>query len=145
MKRLAERIIEYMRLLATFGPYATWLMTAKTRASASVPVEARKEWIAGCLRAIGDTSMPDLGFSLDVWNGEHATLRFTVGAFSQHVTNAVVLSHGPRSTGAERAELEGALNATICAFSPEHAVVTSSEYMKRAGVKKPWEAGLFYV
>ena len=142
----AARIAEFLRLISPLDSFFAWFLQAKTQAKANVPVEVTTEWIALHLRAAGADSgslMPQVGFSLNLWNGAHATLRVTIGAFSQHISNAVVLSFGAQAGEVGRGLLQGALDAVIRAFDPEHAVVTSNERMARAGVIKPWESGIF--
>jgi hypothetical protein len=80
---------------------------------------------------------------LGLWNGAHASIRVTIGAYNPHVINTAVLSFGPEAGDVDREELKGAMNAAIRAFDPDQAVVTSNERMAQAGAKKPWEDGLF--
>jgi len=58
------------------------------------------------------------------------------------VGNSVVLklgSEGRLSESAYRTIIE----EIVRAFDPDHAVVTSHEYIARAGATMPWEAGIF--
>jgi hypothetical protein len=142
----AARVADFLRQLSTYKPFSAWFPKAKAKAEANVSVAPTKEGVAAHLRGgRRDTGepMPEVGFSLGLWNGAHASLRVTIAASSPHVLNAAVISFGPEAGEMDRAELEGALNAAIRAFEPDHAVVTSNERMARAGATKPWEDGIF--
>jgi hypothetical protein len=142
----ARRVAEFLQAISAYKSFSAWFIKAKTKAEAGVPVELTKESLASYFRTNNREDngepIPQLGFSLGIWNGAHASLRFTLGAFSSHISNAIVLSFGPEAGEIERTTLEGALNAAIRAFDPDNAVVTSHERMDRTGAKKPWEAGI---
>jgi hypothetical protein len=86
--------------------------------------------------------IPDLGYSLGTWNGRDVSFSATIGCWNEHVGNAVVLDLGAETQIGE-SSYRRIVEAIVSAFDPDHAVVTSHELLARAGVTKPWEAGLF--
>jgi hypothetical protein len=92
-------------------------------------------------------AIPQLGFSLGIWNGLETTpasLGITCGASSRFIKNSVVLSLPPRPppAGAESIEVfRILLEKTVIAWDPDDAVATSTELLTRSGGGMPWLVG----
>lgn len=144
----AERVEAFLEALAGCGgEFTSWYSKGKSRAAAlRSPIGLDAASIASKLKPNrGDFDrqpIAELGYSLNAWNGANASFSATIGCWSEHVGNAVVLNLGAEeqlSEGTYRTIME----EMVRAFDPDHAVVTSHEYMARAGATMPWEAGLF--
>jgi len=89
-------------------------------------------------------AIPELGFSLAVWNGKSASLSAALGAFSPQIGNFVLLSfHGPNPLKA--AAWAQLIERAVEAFDPDSAVVTNNEFLERHGNGTPDEAGGWFV
>lgn len=143
----AQRMAAFLEALAGCGEdFACWYSKGRTRATAlRSPIELDAASIAINLKSNRrDTDrqpIPDLGYSLGAWNGRNISLSATIGGWSQHVGNAVVLNLGDERRG--EVSYRPIMEIIVRAFDPDHAVVTNHEYIGRAGATKPWEGGLF--
>ena len=145
---MAERLVHFLDALARESDLLSrWFLKGNTRASARTPLELDVGAVAFTLkvnrRDVGGEVIPELGFSLGVWNGRTADVSATMGAYSRYVGNSVVLSfsHPPANFGAK--EWKSLVEIAVRELDPDHAVVTSSEYLRKTGAQDPWEAGWF--
>ncbi|MCG8421216.1 MAG: hypothetical protein MJE77_25120 [Proteobacteria bacterium] len=145
----AKRIVLCLSLLKSQSElFAEWFMKARTKAAAfENPLSIDLDTVASTLRVdrrdVGGEAMPELGFSLSVWNGKNASFTATVGVYSPYVRNAVLLSFDESPTTFSADDWKALLEAMIRAFEPDHAVVTSHEHLDRVGAEAPWESGWF--
>lgn len=71
--------------------------------------------------------MPELGFSLGIWNGGYATLRFAVGVYSPWVRNMVLLSVPDQGDGSiDLGRWPVLMRSFIEIFDPDTALVVSN-------------------
>jgi hypothetical protein len=142
---VAVRIANFLAVIARYGDVlAKWFLKARSKRAAFAPIEIEPGSIAAALkvnrRDVGGEVVPELGFSLGLWNGRTASLSLTAGAFSPYVRNSVVLAFED-GEWANRDLLRKVLSAAIEAFDPDHGVVTSSEKLARVQVEHAWQAG----
>lgn len=145
--RVADRLADFLQAVASSGDaLATWYLKGRSRELAKTPVAPTALQLAAFLktnrRDDNGEVMSELGFSLGLWNGGHVSLQATIGAFSPHVQNSVVLSYDRKSFDLDRSICRAALEAAVQAFDPDKAVVTSTEYLETVGVTEPSEAGM---
>lgn len=146
-ERVAQRLAEFLQSLpSASGSLSTWYVKGQSRASASTSIVATPEKIALRLktnrREDNDEIISELGFSFGAWNGGDASLQATIGAFTSHIGNSVVLSYDESALDLSRSECRGVLESAVRAFDPDKAVVTSTEYLTKMGSAQPWEAGV---
>lgn len=144
----AERIAAFLEALASCGDaFATWYSKGASRASAlRSPMGLDATSLVSSLkpnrRDADRQPIPDLGYSLGAWNGGDVSFSATIGSWSEHVGNAVVLNLGAEKEIGQDL-YQRIMEAVVRAFDPDHAVVTSHEHISRVGATRPWEAGLF--
>lgn len=137
----ANRIVNFLRSLADEPLLSRWHLKGWTRKTAVAPLELTVEGIAKRLRQnhtdIPRRPIPDLGFSLGLWNGDgkaSAGLMLTCGAYAQRVENSVVLSlprQEPPKDPIAVARFRQLVEKLAAAFDPDIAVATSSELNSR--------------
>jgi hypothetical protein len=95
--------------------------------------------------------VPDLGFSLGLWNGDEkaiAGFHITCGAYNKFVGNAFVLNLPRQEPPSDAASLEwfhALVRKAVDAFDPEVAVATSTELNARgSGTVREHEAWIKY-
>lgn len=143
--QVAARIVRFLSAIGRESDVlARWYSTSASKPVAHARIAVDLEAIARRLRinrrdAAGEP-IPELGFALAAWNGDSVSLCGTFGSYSPWLWNAVVLSPDVELTDACWKAL---LDAAVRAFEPEHAVVTSVDWLDQAGVMHPWEAGWF--
>jgi Immunity protein 52 len=147
----ARRIVDFLASIASQECYSAWYPKTWRKRAAADPLELSVEAMAAALRVqgrdIGGGLIPELGYSLGVWNGrddDSASFMATCGAFSRYVTNAVVLTLGQRDPPQGRAggvPFFEILQNMVSAFDPDDAVLTSNEFIERSGFRTPAEAG----
>jgi hypothetical protein len=138
----AQRLAEFFKSLATVSDdFGAWYLKGRRKSTSqkvSLPTDA--VGIASQLtvnrKDVGRAQIPDLGFSIDLWNGGNASLAATVGANSRYVPNSVVLSPGQSLSNATWRAIVMVLAQS---FDPDHAVVTDNERLSRAGAARPWD------
>jgi hypothetical protein len=143
---VADRLVRFLRTIGNIDPiYSQWFLKAGRKSAANKPVVAEPAEVAAMLkvnrRDVDGDAIAELGFSFGCWNGVHASFSATVGAFSPHVQNSVVLSVGDSWDRGELKAYRRLLEAVVGAFNPQHAVVTSTELLDQANAAVPWEAG----
>jgi hypothetical protein len=146
-EQAAQRLVSFLGMLSRSSEeLAAWYLKGRTKAAAlGQPLASDIEAIAAALKTnrkdVGRDVIPELGYSLGVWNGHHASLSVTIGAHSPYVSNSVVLSEEPSNSSLPDEVWRGVLRGLIAAFEPDHATVTSSERLAKAGSARPWEVG----
>jgi len=146
-EQAAQRIAAFLKMLAECScELSSWYLKGRTRAGAlKQALRLDGEAIAEKLRVnrkdVSREVMPELGFSLGVWNGSDVSLAMTIGATSMYVPNSVVLSAESGSGILGDDVWRQVLHGLIRAFDPEHAVVASTEQLARSGSGRPWEVG----
>lgn len=149
----AKRIFEILNRVRGMHPtLEAWFL--KGRKKSGLPdsaVEFSLQQISRILRTNNrDTDgqpIPELGFSIGVWNGKHelsASFSASCGGWSNLVKNSAVLdfdSSWNENNFLSQDRMREVLVEFIRAFEPDVAVVTSHEYLDRAGGGAPWEAG----
>ncbi len=142
----AEHITSLLSTIATYSKeLSTWFTKARTKAAAlRSPLTLDNVVVARVLavnrRDADRQPIPELGFSLALWNGDKASLSATVGSYSPYVLNSIMLKIDD-SAALSKESYRILLEMMIRAFVPDHAVVTSNERLARAGAKKVWETG----
>jgi hypothetical protein len=139
------RVSKYLRAIGSKDPsLEAWLLKAQSRKEEGTRADITPGGIASVLRTNNrDTDgevIRELGFSVSLWNGKDASFSATVGSYSPHIKNSVVLSFhqdGP----SERLIWRYLFEKAIEAFDPESAVVTSHDYIVRHGGGSPSDAG----
>jgi hypothetical protein len=139
----AGRIAAFLRSLAGKPLLSRWYLKGRSRTTAVTPLDLTVEGIAKKLRQnhtdIPRRPIPDLGFSLGIWNGDDeasAGLMLKCGAYSTWVGNSVVLSlprQEPPNDAAALARFRELVEKIAAAFDPDVAVPTSSELNARGG------------
>lgn len=145
-QEVAARLAAFLEALTAHGePLSKWFLKGWSRRTAFVPLPPDPGAIAAQLSVnrtdIGRVVLPQLGFSLGLWNGRDASLSATLGATSLRTSNSVVLDLGSGDREASSASSKAVLQAMIAAFDPDHGVVTSTQLLSEAGVAHPWQAG----
>jgi hypothetical protein len=144
----AYRVASFLKAITGRGTeFETWYSKGKSRAAA---LRTYIELEAGAIarnftpnRKDADRqTIPDLGFRFSAWNGASVSFSATMGSWSKFVHNAVVLDLGEDNQHSEEFYRE-IIEEMVRAFEPNHAVVTSDEFIGRADANMPWEAGLF--
>ncbi len=144
----SRRVVDFLIAIAgCHREFTTWYEKKRSRAAAlQAPIELDAQTIASNLnpnrRDVDQEPIPDLGFRFAAWNGANASFSVTIGCWNQHLRNAAVLDLGADDRQTEdfyRVLIE----EMVQAFNPDHAVVTSDDYIRKAGVIMPWEAGVF--
>lgn len=144
----AARLVRFLVAIAgQSSSLSTWFTKARTKATARTPLACNVSSISSHLkvnrRDLGGDVMSELGFSLGIWNGGIASLSVTIGAYSPHIRNSVVLSFSERPSEFGVGTWCDLLSAMVREFAPDHGVVTSSEHLQRHGATNPWDAGWF--
>lgn len=149
----AKRIADVLQRLGENHPaLGTWYQKARSKSAAMKnTVELSPGSIGRILRTnTRDTDgspIAELGFSIGVWNGNDelpASFSATCGGYSDFVKNSAVLDFDPSWDYVElvtSGRLRTVLVDLVKALDPDKAVVTSHEYLDRAGVDDPCDAG----
>jgi len=145
-REAAEKTAQFLEALSAVGePLSNWFLKGSSKAGAGAELGRSETEIGPKLqtnrRDIGGDDIPELGFSLGVWNGKDATLSLHLGSTSARVLNSVVLSFRGTSPEAHAGLWHPVLGSMIELFDPDHAVVTSNEILTQAKAKNPWEVG----
>ena len=133
----SSRVSAFLTAIASQDPaFRQWFLKAMTKARARVPLDTTPAGIAGILRVNRrDTDkqiITELGFSLGACNGTDCSISASVGCFSRHVGNSVVLSTSRRGESLATFNWRYLLEVAIDAFDPDHAVVTSNKRLDAA-------------
>ena len=116
-EQVADRLARFLLLISTCdSTLAAWFMKGRTQKSANTPLGQVASDLATKLkvnrRDIGSEVMSELGFSVGACNARGVSLQGTLGCYSPHVQNSIVLSYDPSSKtpdqGTMRAMLEAA-------------------------------------
>jgi len=148
-EQAAERMARFLSSLATQHElFSKWFMPGRSRAAAlRAQVSLDPVTIASKLRVnrrdLDHKPIPELGFKLGIWNGKSASFSATVGAYSPYTSNRTVLSFSETPNELKENDWKNLLEAMIQSFDPDHAVVTSHEYLERVGAPKTTDAGWF--
>jgi hypothetical protein len=147
-EEVAGRVTRFLSDLgARNALFSKWFSKGRSKAAAGTPIVMDASGLAGNLkvnrRDVGGDVMPELGFTLGIWNGDGVSMQATAGAYNPYVRNSVVLSFDTVEDRLTKADWKVVLEAVIGAFDPEHAVVTSADYMTRHQPSNPWDAGWF--
>lgn len=132
----------------------SWYRKGRTKSAAiknqlDVSAESLGEILKTNRRDADGSEISELGFSIGLWNGSDVlpvSFSATCGACTKYVKNSVMLElPADINVGAEESlrpqQVRELLADIIAAFDPDTAVVTSHEYIDRAGGGAPWEAG----
>ncbi len=144
----AKRIAEFLTSITSCSEhFSKWFGTARSKAAAlQLPIAVDSLSVASKLsvnrRDIDRQSIPDLGYSLAVWNGGDVSFSARVGVYNPYASNVVTLELGD-SVALSPDVLKKLLEEMIRAFDPDEGVVTDKKHMRQMGLSKPWEAGWF--
>lgn len=151
-EQVAQRIVAFLEAIGrSDARLATWYLKARSKATANVRVMPTTTEVASRLRVnrrdVDRQVIPELGFSIDLWNGGGCSLSIHAGSFSQRTGNSAVLSAQVEPASALNLLFwREVLDASIAAFDPDHAVVTSYSIMTRYAPAPVWQNGwLTYV
>ncbi len=146
----AKRIAMFLESIADRPSFRRWFLKKRSRKATSLPLEISVPAIGEELRTnnrdIDGAAILELGFNLNVWNGNEnapASFAVTCGAFSRQVKNSAVL-YLPKQESIDATfyqEITLLLKKAIQAWEPENAVVTSAEYLSKSGGGMPWVVG----
>jgi hypothetical protein len=124
-----------------------WFLKGSSRAAARKRLPTDSSSIAKALRTnrrdVDGSVLPELGFRLSVWNGEHVSFDTTIGSSSAYVTNAAVLSFPDSALLLSADQGQALLQAAVSAFEPEHGVVASHKQLVGSNEANPWAVGWF--
>lgn len=145
-EEVSQRITAFLRAVAVVdASLETWFLKGSTRAAATTRLEIDQSEIVRRLRVNrrddNGQQIPDLGYSLSVWNGAGVSLQASLGKYSPSVLNSVVLKFERSAATLDPVAWKRLLNAAIEAFNPEHGVVTDNVILTEADAKFPWEKG----
>jgi len=154
-RECAERVAKFLSSIAEDPVFARWSRKSYSRKAPKAPIEITVETIERQLKEqftdIPKRPMPELGFSLGIWNGNNeasAGFSVTCGAYSKIVSNAVVLNlprQEPPRDAASFERFHALLKNAVEAFEPDVAVATSSELNARgSGTVRENEAWIKY-
>ena len=142
-RECAQRIFSFLESLSDDCLFAKWCLTGRNPKTAKKSLELSVDAIEQRLKAhyTDEPRVPmlDLGFSLDIWNGQDASsagFRATCGGFSRVVGNSAVLSLPRQEPPREAATLErlhALVRNAVSSFDPDVAIATSSEFNARLG------------
>ena len=144
----AARIADFLAALSAYHEdFAAWYgkgksksATAQSRLALDAPSIAKKLKVN--YTDVGRQPIPDLGFSLWVWNDKGAWLSIDIGCWCERVTNSVVLDVS-KDDGRSPDWYRPILEEMIRVFDPDHAIISSDEIRERLGEKRIWELGWF--
>lgn len=147
----AERIVKFLNSISNQPYLSNWYFKARSRKAANKPVKITIENIAKHLKTSNrddnGAEIVELGFSLGVWNGnDENPVSFNVecGAFSKFIGNAAVITLPLQEPPLDEDSIKtfkNLLEKFIDAWEPESAVVTSNEFLNRAGGGLPADIG----
>ena len=142
----AHRLSTFLgRIRGRDGRLTNWYRKARSRATAlRNPLGLDEVSLARELTYRLDMDRKPLrerGFDFFAWDGFDATLSATIGCWSPHVGNAVVVSFSRESL--PEVDQRPMLEAAIEAFDPHHAVVSSQSILRRSGASSPWLSGVW--
>jgi hypothetical protein len=127
---------------------SAWCLKGRSKKTASKAVGVLPEEIEALLRTNNRDSdgsaISELGFNVGMWNGSDrfpCSLTVTCGGYAQSLKNSVVLQLPEDKDVLSQAETRKILECIIAAFDPEHALVTSHQFIDHCGGGPPWEAG----
>jgi hypothetical protein len=138
----ARRIEMFLRRLAEVSSeFASWRLKGATRRSATTHLAIDSSVIASALRTertdVGGLPMPELGYSLGVWNGRSVSFSTHVGVFSRNVGNSAVLTSSDSSLFDD--DTWRAVHAALVAtFDPDRALVACQARTTAVGLR-PWD------
>jgi hypothetical protein len=140
-RECAARILKFLHSLSDDPLFVRWYQTGRGLNVAKIPIEITIDSIGSRLSEqftdIPKKSMPELGYSFDVWNGNEeisARFRVTCGAYSSVIGNSAVLSLPRQEPPCDQPAIRrfhALLSAAVEAWDPEVAVATSSELNAR--------------
>lgn len=149
----AKRIADLLQRLGQEHPaLATWYQKGRSKGEALRNiVELSADSICRIFemhnRDTDGSQIEELGYRIGVWNGSNelpASFSASCGCYSDFVGNSAVLDFDPswddvKAMSSE--QLRAMLVDFVEAIDPDKAVVTSDEYLDRAGVDNPSAAG----
>ena len=148
-EQVAQRLERFLSsIAANSGHLSEWFMKGRSSRAARTPLKLEAASLGAMLkvnrRDVGGDVIPELGFSLGVWNGASASLDATLGISSPHVkTRLFCLSPGRRKTSHARTgrpflRLRCVRRARICG-GHEHGVSDEAQ------CDEPLGGGLAYI
>jgi hypothetical protein len=94
---------------------------------------------------VGNVPIPELGYSLSIWNGRNADLGSTIGSDSAYVGNSVVLSlDSGTSNILSHDAWRRILERSIAMFDPDDAVIVSDSMQTQLATDRMSAAWLTY-
>jgi hypothetical protein len=143
----ARRIARWLETLgASSDRLASWYPTTSTKRHARKRALADAAAIAKHFRVnrtdFGNQPIPELGYSLSLWNGKDAGLSIHIACDTPRVPNAVALSVEPVEPADSSALSDAAwrrlLKRAIAIFEADDGVVISDELERRIGDDGLW-------
>jgi hypothetical protein len=125
--------------------FASWFPKGRTRKDALrrvMRIEASEIAMELTVnrKDVGNSPIPELGYSLSIWNGQNADLGVTIGSDSAYVGNSVVLSLEPGASNILSDEAWHRLvERSIAIFDPDDAVIVSDNMQTRFAIGR-WDA-----
>lgn len=155
-ERCGSRLAEHLQAMGRLDPlFSQWYLTGRSRKGAlSTPIEPAPEELGRLLGARvqrrddpARTAMPELGFSVSIWNGQRDGVQVSVrcgvtAAISGAVSNSVVVQLPP-GVG-ETARLYGRdlaqalFTGVVSAWDPSWSTFTNHR-LRRAQASDPWD------
>jgi hypothetical protein len=144
---VARRLTAFMNTLAA-PPIErrNWYLKSTSKKEAlslgfEPDIQSIEERLTVHRRDVGGDEIPELGFGFSAFDGGSISLSATIGAYSAHVGNAVVLSNSGKVSSLADAAWRAVLRGLIDAFEPEHGVVATGDDLAKNRIAKPWEVG----
>ena len=144
----AQRVARWLEALgASSDDLASWFLTVSTkRAAGKRPLALDAEGIAKRLHVnrtdFGNQPIPELGYSLSIWNGRDAGLYVHIACDTPHVSNVATLDVDPVMPGGSKLLSDAAwrklLQRTITIFEADDGVVISDKMEQRVGDEGLW-------
>jgi hypothetical protein len=141
----AQRLANFLAAVSTEPLLGIWFLPIKSKSrkqTKPLPIETNAAAIEALLRTnnrdIDGTPIPELGFSISIWNGELVdplSLSVRCGGYSKFVKNSAVLQFPAceiENSPTELDRLESLLKLFVSVWDPDRAVLSSVEELARS-------------
>ncbi|QJE99145.1 Imm52 family immunity protein [Luteolibacter luteus] len=145
-EQCAERAAIFFDLIRSYPDLTPWFAKGKSaKAALKFPVQTSIDGILPFFRTNNrDTDhspIVDLGFHLDLWNGDSVSLSICCGSFSPYISNFVLIEFAdtPEVGSHGLVKMRSLLEVVIDIWEPDHAIAAPSQWILESGTKHPWQ------